>query len=286
MSELLDKHNFKFQKKYGQNFLTDSKIPARIADNCTELIPVKETPMPCAILEIGPGAGILTKELAKRFQRVTAVEIDSSLLPVLAESLEGFGNIEIINDDIMNVDVKALVKTLSGEESLPVSVCANLPYYITTPVLMKLVESNAGLSYITVMVQKEVARRLCSLPGQPDYGAITAAINLYGKVVKLFDVSAGSFHPRPSVDSAVVRIKLFDPPVFSETQIANAGKLIKAAFGMRRKTLSNALSTLDLKIRDKKELSSIIGRVLPYTEDVRGEKLSAADFVKLTEALF
>jgi len=286
MSELLQRHHFQFQKKFGQNFLTDSKITSRIAENCTEFQADTNCKIDCAILEIGPGAGILTKELAKRFRKVVAVEIDETLLPVLSETLHDFDNIEVINDDILNINIPSLVQTLSGEEKLPVSVCANLPYYITTPVLMKLIESNASLSYITVMVQKEVARRLCSLPGQSDYGAITAAVNLYGKVTKLFDVSAGSFHPRPTVNSAVIRIKLFDPPVYTQKQIVNAAKLIKAAFGMRRKTLANSLSVLDLEMKDKKQLSSIIAQVLNCEEDVRGERLSANDFVKLSEVLF
>ncbi len=286
--DLLQKHNFKFQKKYGQNFLYDPKIPARIAENCTEGEFPEGGKKEEVIVEIGPGAGILTKELAKRFFKVSAVEIDENLIPILAESLADYDNISVTNRDIMEVNLPEFVAEVTENGKYPVSVCANLPYYITTPVIMKLIEECCGFRYITVMVQKEVARRLCAKPESPDYGAITAEIGLYGSAVKLFDVPAGCFNPRPKVDSAVVRIKLDIPEKYPKEIAAKASILIKAAFGQRRKTLVNALSGLGDKIRttDKNELAAIISDTLSVNGDIRGEKLTSDQFVKLAETLF
>ena len=286
--DLLQKHNFKFQKKYGQNFLYDPKIPARIAENCTEGEFPENGKKDEVIVEIGPGAGILTKELAKRFRSVSAVEIDENLIPILAESLADFDNVTVTNKDIMQVDLPQFVKEITDDGKYNVSVCANLPYYITTPVIMKLIEECCGFRYITVMVQKEVARRLCAKPGTDDYGSITAEIGLYGSAVKLFDVPAGCFNPRPKVDSAVVRIKLEYPSKYPKDDAKNASTLIKAAFGQRRKTLVNALSGLSGKIKttDKTELADIISETLGVPGDVRGEKLCADQFVKLAKVLF
>ena len=286
--DLLQKHNFKFQKKYGQNFLYDPKIPAKIAENCTESEFPEDGKKQEVIVEIGPGAGILTKELAKRFYRVSAVEIDENLIPILAESLADFDNVTVTNKDIMQVDLPEFVKEITEDGKYPVSVCANLPYYITTPVIMKLIEECCGFGYITVMVQKEVARRLCAKPESADYGSITAEIGLYGGAVKLFDVPAGCFNPRPKVDSAVVRIKLEQPEKYPKADARNASILIKAAFGQRRKTLVNALSGLAGKIKttDKNELADIISQTLGVPGDVRGEKLTADQFVSLARVLF
>lgn len=286
--DLLQKHNFKFQKKYGQNFLYDPKIPARIAESCTEGEFPENGKKDEVIVEIGPGAGILTKELAKRFRSVSAVEIDENLIPILAESLADFDNVTVTNKDIMQVDLPQFVKEITDDGKYNVSVCANLPYYITTPVIMKLIEECCGFRYITVMVQKEVARRLCAKPGTDDYGAITAEIGLYGSAIKLFDVPAGCFNPRPKVDSAVVRIKLEYPSKYPKDDAKNASTLIKAAFGQRRKTLVNALSGLSGKIKttDKTELADIISETLGVPGDVRGEKLCADQFVKLAKVLF
>lgn len=286
--DLLQKHNFKFQKKYGQNFLYDPKIPAKIAENCTEGEFPEGGKKDEVIVEIGPGAGILTKELAKRFYKVSAVEIDENLIPILAESLADFDNITVINRDIMEVNLPEFAAEITENGKFPVSVCANLPYYITTPVIMKLIEECCGFRYITVMVQKEVARRLCAGPESPDYGAISAEIALYGSAVKLFDVPAGCFNPRPKVDSAVVRIKLDVPEKYPKELTAKASPLIKAAFGQRRKTLVNALSSLGDKIvtTDKTELAGIISETLGVSGDVRGEKLSADQFVTLAGVLF
>lgn len=286
--DLLQKHNFKFQKKYGQNFLYDPKIPAKIAENCTEGDFPQDGKKKEVIVEIGPGAGILTKELAKRFYKVAAVEIDENLIPILAESLADFDNVSVTNRDIMEVDLPEFVREITEEGKYPVSVCANLPYYITTPVIMKLIEECCGFGYITVMVQKEVARRLCANPTSPDYGSITAEIGLYGSATKLFDVPAGCFNPRPKVDSAVVRIKLEKPQKYPKDIAAKASLLIKAAFNQRRKTLANTLQALGDKLvsSDKAELSQIIAQTLGVSPDIRGEKLTADDFVKLARVLF
>ncbi|MBR5528184.1 MAG: ribosomal RNA small subunit methyltransferase A [Clostridia bacterium] len=285
---LLEKHNFKMQKKYGQNFLTDVRIPARIAEGCTDFDVSDGKRAESLILEVGPGAGILTKELAKRFSKVLAVEIDTELIPILEESLAGYNNITVVNRDVMQVELAPLLAEYRQQDgkTLPVSVCANLPYYITTPVLMKLLEEYGEFSFITVMVQKEVARRLCAKQGSDDYGAITAAIGLYGKAVKLFDVSAGNFNPKPKVDSSVVKISIYEPARYSKDQIEKASKVIKAAFSMRRKTLVNTLMSLCIPSFDTKEKLGDLVESLFGNRNVRGEELSTDQFVVLAEKLY
>lgn len=291
-SNLLQQHDFKFQKKYGQNFLQDVKIPRRIAMECTDFSFPSDGSVPdkkaeCLILEIGPGAGILTKELADRFEKVVAVEIDTSLEGVLRDSLKDYSNIEVVFNDIMNIDLVSFLderrKTADGR-ILPVSVCANLPYYITTPIIMKLLEEYPDFDFITVMVQKEVAVRLCTPAGGTDYGAITAQINLYGNAKKLFTVPSGCFYPRPKVDSAVIRIALHKDKVYSAEEIALTSKVIKHAFSMRRKTLTNTLSGLYPHL-SKERLSQIIDETLGMGEQVRGEALTTAQFCTLAKAL-
>ncbi len=289
MSEVLRSHNFKFQKKYGQNFLTDVKIPRRISMECTDFIfedeNEPETKAESLILEIGPGAGILTKELAKRFERVVAVEIDESLRGVLEESLLGYDNAEVVFGDIMDKNLHELLdeRRMKNKVKMPVSVCANLPYYITTPIIMKLLEEYEDFSYITVMVQKEVATRLCASEKDADYGAITAQINLYGSVKRLFTVPSGCFFPRPKVDSAVIRIKRHNPALYTGEQMNGASKLIKSAFLTRRKTLANSLSQSGFDYT--RETYAKVALELFGDEAIRGEKLSCADFVKLYDAL-
>lgn len=262
-----------FRKEFGQNFLTNRMIPEDIADNCAD---TSER----MILEIGPGIGCLTQELAMRYKKVVAVEIDKGLIPVLSKTLSGFDNITVINDDIMKVDIKALIDEYS--EGMPVSVCANLPYYITTPILMHLLESDVKFSTITVMVQNEVAARLAAKPGSSDYGAITAVLGYYGTVRKLFKVSAGCFMPAPKVDSAVVRIDLYDKCPYEIKNEAFFRSCIKAAFEMRRKTLENALCALGGYTKD--DIASAIAEC-GFDPKIRGERLSCEDFVKLSNAL-
>ena len=262
-----------FRKEFGQNFLTNRMIPEDIADNCADT-------SDRMILEIGPGIGCLTQELAMRYKKVVAVEIDKGLIPVLSKTLSEFDNVTVINDDIMKVDIKSLIDEYS--EGMPVSVCANLPYYITTPILMHLLESEVKFSTITVMVQNEVAARLAAKPGSSDYGAITAVLGYYGTVRKLFKVSAGCFMPAPKVDSAVVRIDLYDKCPYEIKDEKLFRGCIKAAFEMRRKTLENALCALGGYSKD--QIASAISEC-GFDPKIRGERLSCEDFVKLSNAL-
>ena len=264
-----------FRKEFGQNFLTNRIIPEDIADNCAD---TSER----MILEIGPGIGCLTQELALRYKKVVAVEIDRGLIPVLNKTLAEYDNITVINDDIMKVDLKQLVDEYS--EGMPVSVCANLPYYITTPILMYLLESGVKFSSITVMVQNEVAARLVAKPGSADYGSITAVLGYYGSVRKLFKVSAGCFIPAPKVDSAVVRIDLYDKCPYDISDDKLFRNCIKAAFEMRRKTLENALSA-KLGGFTKEQVALAIEKC-GFDPRIRGERLSIEDFVCLSNALF
>lgn len=264
-----------FHKEFGQNFLTNRIIPEDIADNCAD---TSER----MILEIGPGIGCLTQELAMRYKKVVAVEIDKGLIPVLSRTLADFDNITVINDDIMKVDIEALIAEHS--EGMPVSVCANLPYYITTPILMHLLESNVKFSTITVMVQNEVAARLAAKPGSSDYGAITAVLAYYGSVRKLFKVSAGCFIPAPKVDSAVVRIDLYDKCPYDIKDERLFRNCIKAAFEMRRKTLENALSA-KLGGFTKEQVAEAISEC-GFDSKIRGERLSAEDFANLSNVLY
>ena len=262
------------KKSFGQNFLINAQIPERIAENCCD-------DRDSVIIEIGPGIGCLTAELACRYAKVVAVEIDKGLIPVLDRTLAEFDNVTVINEDVMKIDLPALIAEHS--EGRPVSVCANLPYYITTPILMMLLESGVKFRTITVMVQNEVAQRLVAPPGKADYGAITAILGYYGTVRRLFKVSAGSFVPAPKVDSAVIRIDLYREPKYTPKDETLMRNVVKAAFEMRRKTLQNALSA-KLSGYTKEEIKDAIVSI-GYPETVRGECLSTEDFVKLSDLL-
>ena len=264
-----------FRKEFGQNFLTNRIIPEEIAGQCAD-------DPESMILEIGPGIGCLTAELACRYAKVVAVEIDKGLIPVLDKTLAEFDNVTVINDDVMKIDLPKLVAEHS--EGRPVSVCANLPYYITTPILMMLLESGINFRTITVMVQNEVAQRLVAPPGKADYGAITAMLGYYGTVRKLFKVSAGCFVPAPKVDSAVIRIDLYREPKYKPKDERLMRNLIKAAFEMRRKTLQNSISA-KIQGYTKEEIKDAIVAI-GYPETVRGECLSTEDFVNLSNYLF
>ncbi len=263
-----------FRKEFGQNFLTNRMIPEDIADNCTDNAE-------SMILEIGPGVGCLTQELALRYKRVVAVEIDKGLIPVLSRTMAEYDNVTVINADIMDIDLSELVEQYSA--GMPVAVCANLPYYITTPILMRLLESGVKFTSITVMIQNEVAARLAAKPGSSDYGAITAVLGYYGTVRKLFKVSAGSFLPPPKVDSAVVRIDIYKEPIYTPKDEKLFRSLIRAAFEMRRKTLQNAICA---KLPFSKEAVLAGIREIGHTDTVRGERLSTEDFVRLSDFLF
>ena len=272
--EILSAFGTTTKKGFGQNFLINRSIPERIAENCCD-------DSDSVIVEIGPGIGCLTAELAKRYKKVIAFEIDKTLIPVLAYTLGEYKNVEVINEDIMEVDLGAvLAEKAAGER---ISVCANLPYYITTPILMRLLESGIPFDCITVMVQAEVAARLAAAPGSADYGAITASLCYYGQPQRLFTVAAGNFMPAPKVNSAVVRIDLYkDKPVKPKDEKLFFA-VIKAAFGQRRKTLTNALST-GFPDRTKEELTEAV-TACGFDERIRGERLSTADFAALANKL-
>lgn len=273
IKSLLGDEGTHLRKEYGQNFLIRREIPERIAEECTE----NEDSM---ILEIGPGIGCLTKELAERYGKVVSVEIDSHLLPILAKTLEEYDNVTVINQDVMKVDLQALVTEHS--EGREVSVCANLPYYITTPILMALLESGVPFRSITVMVQAEVAQRLCAKAGDDTYGAITAVLGYYGETRRLFTVPASAFLPAPKVNSAVVRIDLYKEPRYLPKDKKLFFALIKAAFEMRRKTLVNAISA---KLPYTKEEVADALASIGLSDKIRGERLSTADFASLADAL-
>jgi 16S rRNA (adenine1518-N6/adenine1519-N6)-dimethyltransferase len=258
---------FHKKKQYGQNFLTNPAIPQRIVKESG----IDET---CGVLEIGPGLGALTLQLAPVAKKIVAVEIDHELIEPLTEIFAPYSNISLVENDIMKVDLEALLSERFPD--MPVCVCANLPYYITTPILMKLLEGKHGFRSITVMVQKEVAERLCSKSGEDGYGAITASIGYYGKVKRLFTVTAGNFSPKPKVDSAVIRIDLYEKPIFRVENEELFFEVIKAAFLQRRKTLSNALAAY-FPAFTKEDIGEILVS-LGLRADIRGEMLSTQQF--------
>ena len=271
---LLGEEATSLKKAYGQNFLIRPEVPARIAEECSD----DKSEM---ILEIGPGIGCLTKELARRYAKVAAVEIDKTLIPILDKTLAEFDNVSVTNMDVLKLDLPSFVKEKS--EGRAVSVCANLPYYITTPILMGLLESGVPFRSITVMVQAEVASRLCANAGDSEYGAITAVLGYYGAVRRLFTVSASCFLPPPKVNSAVVRIDLYGEKKYQPKDIKLFFGLIRAAFEMRRKTLVNAISA---KYPLEKSVIADTLVSLGMSPTVRGERLSTADFCALADALF
>lgn len=269
VKELMGENAFK--KQFGQNFLISESVPRRIAESgCAE-----------GVLEVGPGIGTLTRELCQNAKKVVAVEIDTTLLPILEKTLADFDNVTVISGDIMKTDINAIVKEHFADCN-EIAVCANLPYYITSPVLMKLLESRIPFKSITVMVQKEVATRLSAPAGHETYGALTAAVSYYAAVKKLFDVPAGCFMPKPKVDSAVVKLTLYqEPPVDCNEE--TLFKVIKGAFAQRRKTLVNSLSTVIGHI-PKSTLAEIITSC-GFVEGVRGETLDIAAFAKIANAI-
>lgn len=268
--------DFKKKKQYGQNFLTNVAIPRRIAAESGI------TGEDC-VIEIGPGFGILTKELSKIAHKVVAIEIDSELMEILPEKLKECNNVKVINSDILKIDVKSLIKEEFGDRN--VCVCANLPYYITTDIVMMLLEGNFGFKTITVMVQKEVAERFCSSAGADGYGAITASISYYASVKRLFTVKAGSFDPKPKVDSAVIRFDIYEKPPVQPNDVKLLFDVIKAAFSQRRKTLSNTLFSSFGSILTKQDINAII-KASGFSETIRGEELNIFDFSKIADLIY
>ena len=273
--EVMTRHGVSFQKKFGQNFLISPQVPVNIAEAAVGLMPERR-----GILEIGPGIGTLTRELSERADKVVALVIDSSLIPVLDETLADCPNTKVLNQDVLKTDLCELIDREFISEGLHAAVAANLPYYITTPIIMKLVESRLPLESITVMIQKEVAARLVAPAGDPEYGAITASLAYYGRVERLFNVPAGCFIPAPKVDSTVIRIVLHKtPPVYVKNE-QTLFKVIRGAFAQRRKTLANSLCT-----EFPKEIipDAIAAAGLPA--GIRGEKLTLEDFARLADLL-
>ena len=268
VKDILGRHGFSFSKGLGQNFIINPDICPKIAENgnaCKGF----------GVLEIGTGIGVLTAELAKRADKVAAVEIDTRLLSILAETLADFDNVKIINEDVMKCDLHRLID--EEFKGLRVAVCANLPYYITSPIIMMLLESRLPIESITVMVQKEAAQRLCAKVGSRDSGAITVGVNYYGTVRNLFGVSRGSFMPAPNVDSAVIRIDINKEQRLDEESEKFFFRVVKAGFSQRRKTLANSLSSV-MGIPKEKVYSALRAEGLPEAariEQIDMDKLIA-----------
>lgn len=274
VKNLMATFGLRFRREFGQNFLTDAAAVQNIADACTDH--AEDT-----VLEVGPGIGTLTRELCVRYRRVTAIEIDRGLLPVLAYTLNEFHNVEVVCDDVMKADLPALLAPAFAEGG--VSVCANLPYYITTPILMKLLECGLPFRHITVMVQSEVADRLTAKAGTSDYGAITAVLNYYGTAERLFTVPADRFLPPPKVNSAVVRITLHTDKPYHPADETIFFRTIRAAFEQRRKTLPNALAAGFPTLAKERCAAAVTALGLP--PDIRGERLNTAAFTALSDLL-
>ena len=267
-------NGFTKKKSLGQNFLTSDNIPIRIASVCG----ANET---TGVIEIGPGLGILTKQLLKIAPKVVAIEIDEELIPHLNEKFKYDSNFKLINRDVLKCDLDEIIKT--EFENLDCCVCANLPYYITTPIIMKLLEGGFGFKAITVMVQKEVADRLASKPGDDGYGAITASINYYAKVIKHFKVGAANFSPKPKVDSAVISIIPYEDKPVKPLCETTFFEVLKASFATRRKTLSNSLYSAFGNRLSKEEIQAIIAE--DHSPTVRGEELNVAQFAKIADKI-
>lgn len=274
--EILEKFQFSFQKKYGQNFLIDGNILGKIMDAA------QITEKDC-VLEIGPGIGTMTQYLAERAKSVVAVEIDKNLIPVLQETLSSYHNVKVIHDDILKVDIERIVR--EENNGRPVKVVANLPYYITTPIIMTLFENHIALQSITIMVQKEVADRMQAVPGTKDYGALSLAVQYYAKPEIIMRVPASCFMPKPNVDSAVIRLSRYDkPPVETEDE-AWLFAVIRASFNQRRKTLVNGLSNAGGLGVGKETAAKVIAR-MGLSPTVRGETLTLEQFAELSNYLF
>ncbi len=273
--EILQKYHFDFQKKYGQNFLIDTSVLERI-------IRAAEISDEDCVLEIGPGIGTMTQYLAERAREVVAVEIDRNLIPILEETLEGYDNVTVINDDILKVDVKKIAAEKNGGR--PIKVVANLPYYITTPIIMSLFEEHIPLKSITVMVQKEVADRMQVGPGTKDYGALSLAVQYYAKPEAVANVPPNCFIPRPGVGSAVIRLTRYEEPPVPVEDEKKMFALIRAAFNQRRKTLVNSLRNAPGLGVSRERVSAVLEEMnLPLT--VRGEALTLEQFAELSNRI-
>lgn len=270
---VINKHEFAFQKKFGQNFLIDEGIVNKIV---REAGVTKDD----FVLEIGPGIGTMTQLLCEQAGGVAAVEIDTNLIPILKETLAEYDNVTIINEDILKVDIKKLAEEKNGGK--PIKVVANLPYYITTPIIMGLFESNVPIDSITVMVQKEVAERMQVGPGTKDYGALSLAVQYYSKPQVVINVPPECFIPRPNVGSAVIRLTRYKEPPVKVKDEKLMFKLIRASFNQRRKTLANGLNNSPEINFSKEEITAAI-ESLHKGPSIRGEALTLSEFAALSD---
>ena len=274
VKDLLNRHGFKFSKALGQNFLINPTVCPRMAEACG----ADEN---TGVIEVGPGFGVLTAELAKRAKKVVSIELDERLLPVLDETLAEFDNVEVINSDVLKVDLHKLIEEkFSG---MKVAVCANLPYYITSPVIMHLLESKLPVENITVMVQKEAAQRLCAPVGSRDAGAVTVAVDYYADAEKIFDVSAGSFMPAPKVDSSVIRLNVRKQPPIDLSDEKLFFRMVKAVFAQRRKTAANSISA-GMSLPKETVYKAI--EAAGYSENVRAESFTLDELASLANEIF
>ncbi|MGN1113527.1 MAG: 16S rRNA (adenine(1518)-N(6)/adenine(1519)-N(6))-dimethyltransferase RsmA [Oscillospiraceae bacterium] len=273
IKDILEKHNFTFSKNLGQNFLVNPSVCPRIAE-------MGNAKKGFGIIEIGTGIGVLTQELAQRADKVAAIEIDDRLMPVLAETLADFDNIKIINEDVMKVDLHSLIK--EEFQGLDVAVCANLPYYLTSPIIMSLLEQRLPIKSITVMVQKEAGVRLCAKMGTREMGAVTVAVNYFSQPRILFNVSRGSFMPAPNVDSCVVRFDIKDKTPDGIDNEEFFFKVVRGAFSQRRKTLGNSISSA-FKLDKQTVNQAIVNAGLKIS--VRPEELTMEEFIAFSNAL-
>lgn len=273
-SEILKKYRFRMQKKYGQNFLIDANILAKIVKAA------QITEKDC-VLEIGPGIGTMTQYLAEAAKRVTAVEIDRELIPILEETLSSYSNVTVLCGDILKVDLLALAEENGG---CPMKVVANLPYYITTPIIMALFESRMPLASITVMVQSEVADRMQTGPGSKDYGALSLAVQYYAKPEVVARVPASCFLPRPNVDSAVVRLTKYQKPPVDVADEAFLFDVIRASFNQRRKTLANSLANAGNLRVTRGQVETVL-KEMGLSATIRGETFTLERFAELSDRL-
>lgn len=270
IKEIAERFGFAFSKGLGQNFLLDESVLDRI---------VEAAEIDTGVLEVGPGFGVLTKQLAMTGKKVVSVEIDRRLLPILDYTLEEFDNVTVLEQDILKTDVKELIKNEFSDEKI--SVAANLPYYITTPIITRLIEEKLPLKNIVVMVQKEVAERICAKPGKKDYGAITLLCQYYTEPEIVCVVPAGSFYPPPKVDSAVLRMRVLDKPAVSVKDEKMFFRIVKASFAQRRKTLLNCLQS---GFSAEKQRVSQVLLDIGIDPQIRGEKLGLEEFAKIADA--
>lgn len=273
---VLNKYRFVFQKKYGQNFLIDTHVLDKI-------IRAAQIGADDFVVEIGPGIGTMTQYLAAAARQVTAIEIDKALIPILEETLEGYDNVTILNEDVLKVDICGLVEEQNNGE--PIKVVANLPYYITTPIIMGLFESDVPLESVTVMVQKEVADRMKTGPGSKDYGALSLAVQYYARPELIANVPPNCFMPRPGVGSAVIKLRRHEKPPVQVEEEAFLFQVIRAAFNQRRKTLVNSLNNA-LDIAVSKEAAAKVLEEMGLSPSIRGEALTLEQFAELGNRLW